>query len=93
MTQLGQSPGDLIRQAIDNGPRWLCQKYVARQAGISEKHLSQIVRGAVRMSARVAVQLEGPLGVPALDLLVAQALVDIAAARADRLRDLELDET
>jgi plasmid maintenance system antidote protein VapI len=88
-----QTPSEIIRRAIDDGPRWLCQKSVARQAGISEKHLSQIVRGAVRMSARVAVQLEVPLGVPALDLLIAQALVDIAAVKADRRRNLELDVT
>jgi len=79
-----RGPGEIIRQAIADGPRWMCQKYVARKAGISEKHLSQIVRGGVRMSARVAVRLEGPLGVPALDLLVAQALVDIAVAKAEQ---------
>lgn len=79
-----RGPGEIIRQAIADGPRWMCQKYVARQAGISEKHLSQIVRGGVRMSAHVAVRLEGPLGVPALDLLVAQALVDIARAKQHR---------
>lgn len=76
-------PAEIIRQAISDGPPWMCQKYLARQAGITEKHLSQIMRGGVRMSARVAVRLEGPLGVPALDLLVAQALVDIAAAKAE----------
>lgn len=92
MTRLGQNPGDLIRQAIANGPTGLSQKTVARRAGISEKHLSQIVQGAVRMSARVAVRLEGPLGVPALDLLIAQALVDIAAVKAGRRRNLERDE-
>lgn len=79
-----KTPGELIRQAIADGPIGLSQKSVARRAGISEKHLSQIVRGYVRMSAHVAVRLEGPLGVPALDLLVAQALIDIAAAKAAR---------
>lgn len=86
-------PGEIIRQAITDGPIGLSQKSVASRAGISQKHLSQIVRGAVRMSARVAVRLEEPLGVPALDLLVAQALADIAAAKSDRLRDIERDET
>jgi len=69
-----RSVSDMIRQAIANGPAWMNQRWVARRAGISEKHLSQIVRGAVGMSARVAVRLERPLGVPALDLMVAQGL-------------------
>ncbi|MEU5258995.1 helix-turn-helix transcriptional regulator [Amycolatopsis sp. NPDC021455] len=77
-----RTAGELIREAIENGPIGLSQKTVARRAGISEKHLSQIIRGGVRMSARVAVRLEGPLGVPAMDLLVAQALADVAVARA-----------
>jgi len=77
------SVSEIIAQAIANGPARLTQRSVAHAASISEKHLSQIIVGAVRMSARVAVRLEVPLGVPALELLLAQAVADVAAARAE----------
>lgn len=78
-------PGELIRDAIANGPTGLSQKTVARRVGVSEKHLSFIVLGKARLTADLALRLESHLAVSAEDLLVAQALRDLTQARASAL--------
>lgn len=50
------APGEVIREYISE--RGLKQKNVAQAIGISEKHLSNILNGKVRLSEAVAIKLE-----------------------------------
>lgn len=70
----------LILAAVTDDPR--SPANIARSAGISATHLNQIIEGHARLGAGIAVKLEVELGVPAEELLIAQAVEDAAMARA-----------
>lgn len=72
----------LILDAIVADPEQRSQASIACNAGLSAKHLSQIIQGHARIGAGIAVKLEQELGVPAEVLLIAQAVEDAAVARA-----------
>lgn len=69
--------GELLRQGLEDAGR--LQASVCRATGISQKHLSRVILGRVRLSAQVAVRLEQE--VPSLSaetLLIAQVRQEIA---------------
>lgn len=76
------SPRVLIAQALLALDR--SQVEAARMAGISAKHLNQVISGRAGISADVAVRLEPAVGVSAEVLLIAQALCQVAAVRDRR---------
>lgn len=72
--------GDYLRGAID-----MCgfgQAWLARTAGLSPKHVNQLVKGRAMFSADVAVRIERALPtVSAMDLMVMQAREQVRARR------------
>jgi plasmid maintenance system antidote protein VapI len=72
---------DLIRAAIDGAEDIRWQRQVAMRAGITQKHLSQIMRGHVALTPAIAVALESAIGVSAEDLMVAEVKYLVASVR------------
>lgn len=68
----GVTPGELIRFEIN--ARGVSQADLAARAGVSAKHLNQVIQDAVPLSADTALRLERALGVPAVILTQADAV-------------------
>jgi HTH-type transcriptional regulator/antitoxin HigA len=56
-------PGATIKEQLDD--RGMCQKEFALRMDISEKHISRLINGEVKLTPDVALRLESVLGVPA----------------------------
>ena len=56
-------PGATIKEQLDD--RGMTQKEFALRMDMSEKHISQLINGEVRLTPAVALRLESVLGVPA----------------------------
>jgi len=82
MNQTPPTVRRLLLDAIAADPEQRSQAAIADCAGMSAKHLSQVIQGHARLGPGIAVKLDEVLGVPAEVLLIAQALADAAAARA-----------
>lgn len=72
-------PGIGIQEALYAVGR--TQTDLAAAMGISQKHLSQIVTGKTGFTADIALKIELALGIPAEDLMQAQAAWNLARAR------------
>ena len=57
------SPGEILEEALDE--RCITHAELARRAGLSTKHVSQLINAKVPLSMDVALQLERVLGIPA----------------------------
>jgi HTH-type transcriptional regulator / antitoxin HigA len=57
------TPGEVLRREL--AARGVSQADLAARAGISAKHLNQVVQGAVPLSTDTALRLERTLGLPA----------------------------
>ncbi len=68
----GVTPGELIRFEIN--ARGFSQADLAARAGVSAKHLNQVIQDAVPLSADTAIRLERTLGIPAAILTQADAV-------------------
>lgn len=68
----GVTPGELIRFEIN--ARGLSQADLAARAGVSAKHVNQVIQDAVPLSAETALRLERALGIPAVILTQADAV-------------------
>ncbi|TDO58218.1 HTH-type transcriptional regulator/antitoxin HigA [Kribbella sp. VKM Ac-2571] len=76
----GVTPGELLRLEIR--ARGLSQADLAARAGVSAKHLNQVVQDAVPLSADTALRLERALGIPAVILTQADAINQANKQRA-----------
>ncbi|MCI8283714.1 MAG: HigA family addiction module antidote protein [Firmicutes bacterium] len=56
-------PGSTIKEQLSD--RGLSQKEFAKRMDMSEKHISQLINGRVRLTHDVAIKLEMVLGIPA----------------------------
>ena len=56
-------PGYTIKEQLEN--RKMTQKEFAHRMQVSEKHISQLMRGEVRLTPEIAERLELVLGIPA----------------------------
>jgi len=62
-TFIATPPGVTIKEQLaENG---MSEKEFAQRMGISEKHISRLVNGEVKLTPEMAVRLEMVLGVPA----------------------------
>lgn len=62
-TFIATPPGVTIKEQLaENG---MSEKEFAKRMGISEKHISRLVSGEVKLTPEMAVRLEMVLGVPA----------------------------
>ncbi len=78
---------DVIRAAMK--PRMIDQKYLAREMGISESYLSDILTIRRSISVYVALQLERVFGMETIDaeqLLIQQVRDELAKARREMHR-------
>lgn len=62
-TIIATPPGATIREQLED--RGMTQKEFAVRMDMSEKHISQLINGDVRLTPSVALRLESVLGVPA----------------------------
>ena len=76
----GVTPGELIRFELK--ARGFSQADLAARAGVSAKHLNQVIQDAVPLSADTALRLERTLGVPAAILTQADAVNQANKQRA-----------
>lgn len=56
-------PGATIREQLED--RGMTQKNFALRMNLSEKHVSQLINGDVRLTPEIAERLEMVLGIPA----------------------------
>ena len=56
-------PGATIKEQLED--RGISQKEFASRMGMSEKHISQLINGQVRLTSDVALRLEMVLGIQA----------------------------
>jgi HTH-type transcriptional regulator/antitoxin HigA len=68
----GVTPGEIIRFELT--ARGASQADLATRAGVSAKHLNQVIQDAVPLSADTALRLERTLGIPAAVLTQADAV-------------------
>lgn len=76
----GVTPGELIRFELK--ARGFSQADLAARAGVSAKHLNQVIQDAVPLSADTALRLERTLGIPAPILSQADAVNQANKQRA-----------
>lgn len=82
--------GQALQAALDGGR--VSQAELARRAGLSNKHVNQLVQDKASLSVDVAVRIEAAFpAIHAKGLLLAQLRTDLAAARA-RLFENGLDK-
>lgn len=60
---LAVPPGETIKEQLDD--RNMTQKEFARRMELSEKHISHLINGEVKLTPSVALRLEMVLGIPA----------------------------
>lgn len=75
------APGETLQEALDE--RSMSQSYLAFATGYTPKHINQIVKGYVRITAPVALALERELDVSARFWMHRQADHDLFLARRD----------
>lgn len=56
-------PGEILEEALEE--RGMSGAELARRAGLSAKHVRQLLNAKVPLSMEVALQLEAVLGIPA----------------------------
>lgn len=76
----GVTPGELIRFEVK--ARGFSQADLAARAGVSAKHLNQVIQDVVPLSADTALRLERTLGIPAAILTQADAVNQANKQRA-----------
>jgi HTH-type transcriptional regulator/antitoxin HigA len=81
------SPGETLSEVLS--ARGMSQAELARRAGLSTKHINQIVSGAASLSAETAVKLEFVTGVPAQLWTALEAVHQVAQTRDDESSRLE----
>lgn len=83
-------PGETIREQLED--RGMTQKEFAVRMDMSEKHVSHLINGEVRMTPDVAMRLESVLGIPARFWLKLEAIYQEKLARVKMENEMEADE-
>ena len=88
-------PGATIREQLAD--RDMSQKEFASRMGLSQKHISQLINGEVRLTPDVAVRLESVLGIPAqfwnnLEAIYQEKLIKDAEKAAARQKEQEAEK-
>jgi HTH-type transcriptional regulator/antitoxin HigA len=79
-------PGATIKEQLND--RGMSQKEFASRMDMSEKHISKLINGDVRLTPEVAVRLEVVLGVPTkfwnnLENVYREKLIKVEAEKTD----------
>lgn len=74
-------PGETLREILETSG--IMQATLAREMGVSQKHLNFVVQGKAAITAQFAVRLERALGVPSAEFwMKLQSDFDLHGARA-----------
>lgn len=88
-TTIATPPGATIREQLEN--RGMRQNEFAKRMGMTEKHISHLINGAVRLTPDVALRLEMVLGIPARVWNNLEAIYQEKAARAIAENEMDAD--
>lgn len=84
-------PGATIKEQLED--RNMTQKEFAARMDMSEKHISRLINGEVKLSTQTAVRLEMVLGIPAQFWNRLEAIYREKLEKARAENDLEAEET
>lgn len=82
-------PGATIREQLED--RGMTQKEFALRMDMSEKHISKLINGEVRLTPDVALRLEYVLGIPAQFWTNLEAIYQEKCARVQAENEMEAD--
>lgn len=88
-TYIATPPGATIKEQLED--RGMSQKEFAARMNMSEKHISRLINGAVRLTPETAVKLEMVLGVPAEFWNSLEAVYREKAAKAEAENEMDAD--
>lgn len=88
-TIIAAPPGVTIREQLEN--RGMRQNEFAKRMGMTEKHISHLINGEVRLTPDVALRLELVLGIPARVWNNLEATYQEKAARAVAENEMDAD--
>ena len=83
-------PGATIKEQLED--RNMTQKEFAARMDMSEKHISRLINGEVKLSTQTAVRLEMVLGIPAQFWNRLEAIYREKLEKARAENDLEAEE-
>jgi HTH-type transcriptional regulator/antitoxin HigA len=83
-------PGATIKEQIQD--RGMRQKEFASRMDMTEKHISQLINGEVRLTPDVAVRLEMVLGIPAKFWNNLEAIYQEKIVKANAENEMEMDK-
>ena len=82
-------PGATIREQLEN--RGMRQNEFAKRMGMTEKHISHLINGEVKLTPDVALRLEMVLGIPAKVWNNLEAIYQEKATRAIAENEMDAD--
>ena len=88
-TFIATPPGVTIKEQLAD--REMNQKEFAQRMGISEKHISRLINGEVKLTPEMAVRLEMVLGVPAQFWNNLEAIYQNKLAKANSENEMDSD--
>lgn len=88
-TTIATPPGATIREQLEN--RGMRQTEFAKRMGMTEKHISRLINGEVKLTQEVALRLENVLGIPAKVWNNLEAIYQEKVARANYENEVDAD--
>lgn len=82
-------PGETIKEQLE--ARRMTQKEFALRMDMSEKHISQLINGEVRLTPNTAIRLESVIGLSASFWLNLEAYYETQKQKADAENELDAD--
>ena len=82
-------PGSTIREQLED--RGMTQREFALRMDMSEKHISKLINGEVRLTPDVALRLEYVLGIPAQFWINLEAIYQDKCARVQAENEMDTD--
>ncbi len=89
-TYIAIPPGETIKEQLDE--RGMTQKEFAARMGYSQKHISQLINGQVRLMDDTAQRLENVLGIPATFWLNLENNYRLALHKVEEENDFDEDK-
>lgn len=88
-TYIDIAPGETIKEQFSF--RSMSQKEFAIRMGLTEKHVTNLLKGRVQLTSNVAMRLESVLGVPAIFWENLESLYREALIKVEEENQIELD--
>ena len=88
-TYIAIPPGETIKEQLSF--RYMSQKEFALRMGLTEKHVTNLLKGRVQLTSNVAMRLESVLGVPAIFWENLESLYREALIKVEEENQMEAD--